>query len=230
MAATKKAKREYSPEQTRERLLLSGLKLFGRYGYKGVTTRALAEDAKVNQASIPYHFGGKEGLYRAVAEMVADDMTVVKSVFYRHAPLIFRKIGGRKALLRKVVQKSVRRIVRRFLGFRDNAADRPAFIVREYMEPGAGFDILYDRVIKNVHMALTAMVAAAFGLSEESDEAKLRAHALMGQVIAFGVARPVVLRRMGWESYTEENVDAIAGAVVEMVLGALGLKEREGNR
>lgn len=225
MPAGKKRKREYSPEQTRERLLDSGLKLFGRYGYKGVTTRALANDARVNQAAIPYHFGGKEGLYKAVAEMVADDMTVVRSVFYRHAPLIFRKIAGNRYLLRKVVQKSVRRIVRRFLGFRDSAADRPAFIVREYMEPGAGFDILYDRVIKNVHMALTAMVAAAAGLPEESDEAKLRAHALMGQVIVFGIARPVVLKRMEWDGYSTDTIEQISEVVSDMVLGALDLRE-----
>jgi AcrR family transcriptional regulator len=36
-----------------------------------VTTLQLATSAQVNQASIPYHFGGKEGVYLAIAEQIA---------------------------------------------------------------------------------------------------------------------------------------------------------------
>ena len=58
-------------EATRQRLIDTGLTLFGRYGFDGVTTRQLATSAQVNQASIPYHFGGKEGVYLAIAEQIA---------------------------------------------------------------------------------------------------------------------------------------------------------------
>ena len=58
-------------EATRQRLIDTGLELFGRYGFDGVTTRQLANAAQVNQAAIPYHFGGKEGVYLAVAEQIA---------------------------------------------------------------------------------------------------------------------------------------------------------------
>ena len=62
---------ELHSDDTRERLLAAGLALFGRHGYDGVTTRMLAAAARVNQSAIPYHFGGKEGGYRAVAEFIA---------------------------------------------------------------------------------------------------------------------------------------------------------------
>ena len=58
-------------EATRQRLIDTGLTLFGRYGFDGVTTRQLATTAQVNQAAIPYHFGGKEGVYLAIAEQIA---------------------------------------------------------------------------------------------------------------------------------------------------------------
>ncbi len=225
MTAEKTRKRAYSPEQTRERLLKSGLKLFGQAGYNGVTTRALAADARVNQAAIPYHFGGKEGLYRAVAEMVADDMAGANIMFVTKAPDVFRMVAGNKPIMRKVVRTLVKRMVRRFLGFRDRAGDRPAFIVREYLDPGIGFGILYERVIERVHMALTAMVAVVAGMPEEAPEAKLKAHSILGQIIIFGLARPVMLRRMEWENYSSENIEAIAEVVSDMVVGALNLKE-----
>ena len=48
---------------TPARLVAAGLKLFSEHGLDGVTTRALAAEAGVNQAAIPYYFGSKEGVH-----------------------------------------------------------------------------------------------------------------------------------------------------------------------
>ena len=53
---------------TRQHLIDAALGLFAVQGYDGVTTRALTRAAGVNLAAINYHFGGKQGLYRAVIE------------------------------------------------------------------------------------------------------------------------------------------------------------------
>lgn len=53
-------------EDTRQRLLNAGLRLFANQGYAQTSTRELAEAAQVNVAAISYHFGDKAGLYRAV--------------------------------------------------------------------------------------------------------------------------------------------------------------------
>jgi TetR/AcrR family transcriptional regulator, regulator of cefoperazone and chloramphenicol sensitivity len=54
----------------KQRLIKAGLEFFGMFNLEGATTRQLAERAGVNQAAIPYYFGGKEGLYLAVIEHV----------------------------------------------------------------------------------------------------------------------------------------------------------------
>jgi TetR/AcrR family transcriptional regulator, regulator of cefoperazone and chloramphenicol sensitivity len=54
------------PEDARQRLLLSGLRLFAQQGFSKTSTRELAEAARVNVAAISYYFGDKAGLYRAV--------------------------------------------------------------------------------------------------------------------------------------------------------------------
>lgn len=51
----------------REALIDAGLYLFGLYGYEGVSVRRICDAAQMNVAAINYHFGGKEGLYRAIA-------------------------------------------------------------------------------------------------------------------------------------------------------------------
>ncbi len=50
----------------------AALKLFGRQGYDGTSTREIASAAKANIGSIAYHFSGKEGLRAAVADHIVE--------------------------------------------------------------------------------------------------------------------------------------------------------------
>jgi TetR/AcrR family transcriptional regulator, regulator of cefoperazone and chloramphenicol sensitivity len=50
----------------RTRLLQAGLQQFAEHGFAAASTRAIAGAANANVALISYHFGDKEGLYRAV--------------------------------------------------------------------------------------------------------------------------------------------------------------------
>ena len=51
---------------TRERIVKAAERLFADHGYEETSVRAMVTKARVNQAAINYHFGGKEGLYREV--------------------------------------------------------------------------------------------------------------------------------------------------------------------
>src|SRR4051812_24113332 len=51
--------------QSRERLLLSAMRLFAEQGFARTSTREIALAAGTNIASISYYFGDKAGLYRA---------------------------------------------------------------------------------------------------------------------------------------------------------------------
>lgn len=53
-------------EITRERILAAAERLFAERGYVDTSVRAIVGKARVNQAAINYHFGGKDGLYREV--------------------------------------------------------------------------------------------------------------------------------------------------------------------
>ncbi|CAN5640477.1 hypothetical protein BH10BDE1_BH10BDE1_11370 [soil metagenome] len=46
-------------------LLHAATKVFAEKGYEGATVKDLADEAGVNVSLVSYHFGGKEGLYRA---------------------------------------------------------------------------------------------------------------------------------------------------------------------
>jgi AcrR family transcriptional regulator len=51
---------------TRTRIVKAAARIFAEHGYEGASIRNIVAKADVNQAAINYHFGSKEGLYRAV--------------------------------------------------------------------------------------------------------------------------------------------------------------------
>jgi AcrR family transcriptional regulator len=59
------SKRRADGEATRERILEAAGELFAANGYAQTTAKAVADRAEVSLTLINYHFGGREGLYRA---------------------------------------------------------------------------------------------------------------------------------------------------------------------
>lgn len=53
---------------TQEKLLTAAEKVFSQRGYDAATVKDIADEAGVNISLISYHFGGKEGIYRASFE------------------------------------------------------------------------------------------------------------------------------------------------------------------
>lgn len=64
-------------DRTRERILAVSLPLFAAHGYDGTSVRTLAAAADVNVATLSYHFGGKEGLYRTVVHRLFQDLAAL---------------------------------------------------------------------------------------------------------------------------------------------------------
>src|ERR1700730_12701200 len=77
---------------TREKIIKAASRAFARDGYEGASIRAIVAEADVNQAAINYHFGSKEGLYRAFLQtalraLMKDDNEVPQNNLSREAAL-----------------------------------------------------------------------------------------------------------------------------------------------
>jgi len=210
---------------TRRRLVEAAVKVFGENGYHGVGTRDLAEAAGANQAAIPYYFGGKEGLYRAAAEDVAAaGRDAFKPVLEKIDATALESLDREE--LARLVRHVFSGLTRGFVG-KLGEGHRAAFIVREQLQPGPAFEVLYEGYLRGVHEAVTRLVAVSRGHGPRSARATVEAHALIGAVLGFVVARETLQQRVGWDGYTTRRVREIEDATVGLALRALGLPDTE---
>lgn len=61
--------------ETRNRIIEYAGRLFARDGYDKTTSKNICQTARVNQASVNYHFGSRDGLYLAVLEEIQNRIT-----------------------------------------------------------------------------------------------------------------------------------------------------------
>lgn len=210
-------------EATRQRLIDAALRLFSRQGFDAVSTRALANAAKVNQAAIPYHFQSKEGLYHAVAyrivELVRPSMEpITDEVSERHRNGITDLDMAREdvaALLQALLRKIVIEPNRYEIGY---------FMLREQMQPTAAMDIIYDGMIQPLHELLGRLVAALRGKPEHDPDIIIEVQALYGEAIVFGVHRTTLIRRLGIDALGEEHLDRISRVVRAMIVRQFPLR------
>jgi AcrR family transcriptional regulator len=187
-------------EATRELLIKSATFIFSRDGFDAASTRAIADDAGVNQALIKYHFGSKQGLYIAVFENIAAFIKSrlgdrIKYLEALKASGEFNKPVARLAIM-AIAERAIDTI------FLDNMDTVANLVLREQQKPTDAFDILYDGFMRPVLEALEYIVSQ---IRPDMSSDRLRAFvmSLFGQVIALRAARTTLCRYMGWTEIGE---------------------------
>lgn len=209
-----------SARTTRGALIASAIRLFGRNGYVGTSTREISADAGANVAAIGYHFGGKAGLREACAATIAARLNAVL------APATPRDDPDPESAEREL-EATVRAMVR-FLTLDPEAGEIAAFMLREITDPSHVPQAIYDGLVEPRHRALCRLWAAATGSEPESETTRLSVFALMGQVVYFRIGQPLVVRRMGWDRVGADEAGRIAEVLVGNLHAALASARRAG--
>jgi TetR/AcrR family transcriptional regulator, regulator of cefoperazone and chloramphenicol sensitivity len=198
---------------TAARLIRAALHHFGHHGFAATSTRQLAEAAGANIAAIAYHFGSKTGLHLACAEEIIRHISTVAGV---PDPAVHLPATAARARLEAIL-----RAMAEFLATAPEAEDIAAFVLREISEHGPAFDPLYEGFFAPKHRELCAIWGAASGQDPESEAVRLSVFAMIGQLAYFRIARPVVLRRMGWDRMGPAEAEALTTTLVSNLHASL---------
>ena len=199
-------------EETRKRLIAAGIELFGRDGFDAVTTRQLADAAGVNQAAIPYHFAGKEGVYQAVAAHIAASGAAQMAPILAAAQATLKGTPDADLLASTLLQVT--------LALARTALDplhRGIWMVlhsREQFRQSAAFDSVYREFVDPVYQLLEQLISRLLPEPASAAEITRLAHAYLGQLIGFTFARPGLNRRLGVQGEdSDDDIEAIIATI-----------------
>ena len=232
MSATTQARIDDAPPeelgrgaQSRLALIRAGIEVFGEASLESATTREIAQRAKQNIAAIAYYFGGKEGLYLAVVEHIV-------GIIRRRTGAMLDEIEAFLAGDGQPPERALELLTRLLASSITNNQELVSvtnIIVREQTHPTKAFSILYDGCLERLQRLGARLVAGYVGGDPDSTETIVRFHALLGESLAFRLARETIIRRAGWSRVGEPEEAAIKAVVTEhteLVLRGLRARTR----
>ncbi|EGV51487.1 CerR family C-terminal domain-containing protein [Candidatus Endoriftia persephone] len=203
---------------TRQRLLQAALKAFGHRDYEAVSTREIVRAADANISAISYHFGGKQGLYLATAEYLAETIHTTMAPHLQHIQQASLTASPQQC--RQLLANLMARLVRN-LALDSITEDAAGLIFREQHHPTEAFEILYKQIFAPMHDVISQLIAKVWGLPADAPEVLTTSHALFGQVIIFRIGRTTILRRLGLPVFGDSEVRIITELVTSLALHSL---------
>jgi TetR/AcrR family transcriptional regulator, regulator of cefoperazone and chloramphenicol sensitivity len=209
--------------QARQALVRAAVQVFGQSGLEAATTREIAQRAQQNIAAIAYYFGGKEGLYLAVAEHIVEVILARIGPLMDEAETFLRQAKPAPQRCMHYIQ----RLLELCIATNQSMVPLTGIIVREQTQPTRAFSILYDGCLERLQRLGAALIRAYVGDGASEHECIVRFHAMLGEALAFRFARETILRRAGWKDIGAAEQNAIRNVVTEHAALVLrGLRRR----
>ena len=193
-------------DATRGRLLEAAGDVFAKHGFEGTTVREICTRAGANVAAVNYHFRDKMGLYHAVLKeslcIAAVEPGQSKSPVEALGILI-------TVMLRRMSEGSQR------------GAWHVRIMAHELARPTAGLDQVIEQVIGPNYVLLRRILGEITGLPPDHETTRFCAHSVMGQVVHYAHARPVIARLWPELTMTEGRVEQIAQHITSFSVAGL---------
>ncbi len=164
------------------RLIEAAAEVFARHGYAGTRVREIVRAADVNLASVNYYFGGKEGLYAATLQLLAEER------LSQSPEGVAESVMPEEALGRQVLA-----ILRRYV---ESGQDSPLgrILAHESMNPTVYFDRLIADIVRPELDRLRLIVQQVVPGKLDERGATRAAMSVLGQCVFYLFARGAVER------------------------------------
>jgi AcrR family transcriptional regulator len=209
--ATRKPRRARYNVRTPSRILHVSARLFAERGYAGVALKDIVKAARVNGASVNYHFGDKRNLYREVIERglrSREQAAPLESKAAADLPAPERLRSFIDALMIQLLDDSV--------------PSRMSWIMlREAIEPTAAFARAVDELPKRQLRILDGIITELVGGKASRSAVRRMSLSVLGQCVYYRYGEKILQRTDPRMRYTKATVGAIAEHIHAFSLAAI---------
>jgi AcrR family transcriptional regulator len=197
-------------DETRQRIIIAAVKLFGEHGFAGASTRDIATAAGVNAPALQYYFENKEGVYQACAEYITEDLKASFAPAMRQAREALKSDGGTDALIDAFIGIQATTVDAMLM--QSSASNRRLFIARELAdeEPAMASKLLHRRLKQPLNKLTITLLSRILGTGPNDPVMRIRLLALKGQIMPFYHLPGACLDMLGWK-----EIDAPKGALLK---------------
>ncbi len=196
---------------TRERIVRAAAAAFAQRGYRAATVREICRRARVNVAAVNYHFGGKRALYQAV-------FAYLFTATADQDLLLVAPPSGRREDWQTFLRDWVRAMVA--------ATTRPPpleelklrLLCREMLDTSEVFPELFAAYMAPRIAILKRGFSAVLPQPVTEQELTIRVFSVLAQGLFYFQYRPLIAAARPGEGFPDDDVEAIAAAIVHNVL------------
>lgn len=197
-------------DRTRTRLIDAAGEMFAELGFHNTTVRQICNRAGANIAAVNYHFRDKTGLYAEVVRqsMRAARLDAVRAAFDQNAPP--------EEILRAVIKTRLEGLRGLDLGdwhFR--------IFAHEVAKPTPAINVVLNEAIRPLYSRMCRLIGEILRLPPDHQKTRLCAHSIIGQMMFYVFAGPVIGRLAPEMKLTATQVDLIANHITEFSLAYL---------
>lgn len=196
-----------STDRTRTKLLEAAGEVFAEVGYYDATVRQICARAGANVAAVNYHFRDKLGLY---TEVLRQAVGAVENE-------AIRKALDDDAAPEEVLRQAIRAMFQKMCG-----ADRPdlrfGLMAHELAHSTPALSRVVDEAIRPVYSRLRAIIGTILNLPPDNTTTRLCTISVVGQIVHYAHARPVLAQLWPELKMTPAQVDQIANHIAEFSL------------
>lgn len=200
--------------ETRKKLIQAAIAVFGQLGFEGATTRALKERAGANLAAIPYHFGGKHGLYLAAAQAIADYGRE------RIEPIIDCLGDSSRAGPVKRIDDALAAFIHLLVGGPE-PKEWVSFFIRCEHDADEAFRIVYSAIMTPFTQALTRTIVSVTGGNAADEDLQTRIAIVLTSIINFRTMQNMLLNALGWDEIGPARLGRLSAEVRRIALREL---------
>jgi AcrR family transcriptional regulator len=195
---------------TREKLVEAAGRVFAERGYRATTVREIAKRSGANVAAVNYHFGDKLGLYTEVLQQSVRTARVdaINSALDQNAPP--------EDILRAVIRARLQSVTR------PNLQEwRFRILVHELVQPTPALSRVVNEVSRPIYKRLLELIGSIIDLPPKHEKTRLCVHSIMGQILVYVLAGPLLTQLWPELEMTPEQVDRIAEHIWDFSLAYL---------
>lgn len=199
----------------KSKIMAAALEEFGMNSLAAARTRNIAKRAGVNHAAISYYFGGKNGLYEAVARQIVEFIEIYDRRHYELFERVKRNGSAEEA------KELIKSILASRMSCEGASGECLRYIImiimREEFLNGRVFEMFFKKAFKPVSDMMWKLVEIGSGGKYMGERAHIIAEMLMGQVHLFNNARTGVVRSMSWKCFDRACVRRVGAVSAELI-------------